>query len=216
MRAAIHQEETPCGQAGVRHFRLGVSGARAAADREGRWRRVPADGYGARRHATTTQIKTQAALCRGIDLVPMARVPANQYHYICARSGCRLHGHHGADGRFGRRSRVHRLLHALSAARTTWRGVRLCARRLRGRRRRRQDQDRQRAYAGDVPDRDRGRHREHRQDRGRCPAWMCCGWATSISPISSASPRSSIIPSTSRRSRSWWRPRRSTTRSWPA
>jgi len=27
-------------------------------------------------------IKTQAALCRGIDLVPMARVPANQYTYI--------------------------------------------------------------------------------------------------------------------------------------
>ena len=35
-------------------------------------------------HAGTTydQIKTQAALCRGIDVVPMARVPANQYHYI--------------------------------------------------------------------------------------------------------------------------------------
>lgn len=35
-------------------------------------------------HAGTNydQIKTQAALCRGIDLVPMARVPANQYHYI--------------------------------------------------------------------------------------------------------------------------------------
>lgn len=27
-------------------------------------------------------IKTQAALCRGLDIVPMARVPANQYQYI--------------------------------------------------------------------------------------------------------------------------------------
>ncbi|MGH7186454.1 MAG: aldolase/citrate lyase family protein, partial [Pseudomonadota bacterium] len=27
-------------------------------------------------------IKDQAAACRGIDLVPMARVPTNQYHYI--------------------------------------------------------------------------------------------------------------------------------------
>ena len=27
-------------------------------------------------------LKDQAALCRGIDLVPMARVPTNQYHYI--------------------------------------------------------------------------------------------------------------------------------------
>ncbi len=35
-------------------------------------------------HAGTTYetIKQQAALCRGIDLVPMARVPANQYHDI--------------------------------------------------------------------------------------------------------------------------------------
>lgn len=35
-------------------------------------------------HAGTTYetIKDQAALCRGLDLVPMARVPANQYHYI--------------------------------------------------------------------------------------------------------------------------------------
>ena len=35
-------------------------------------------------HAGTNydQIKTQAQLCRGIDLVPMARVPTNQYHYI--------------------------------------------------------------------------------------------------------------------------------------
>lgn len=35
-------------------------------------------------HAGTNydQIKTQAALCRGIDLVPMARVPTNQYQYI--------------------------------------------------------------------------------------------------------------------------------------
>ena len=29
-----------------------------------------------------TNLKDQAALCRGLDLVPMARVPANQYHYI--------------------------------------------------------------------------------------------------------------------------------------
>lgn len=28
------------------------------------------------------QIKAQAALCRGIGIVPMARVPANQYNYI--------------------------------------------------------------------------------------------------------------------------------------
>ena len=27
-------------------------------------------------------LKDQSALCRGIDLVPMARVPTNQYHYI--------------------------------------------------------------------------------------------------------------------------------------
>jgi len=35
-------------------------------------------------HAGTSYetIKDQAALCRGIDLVPMARVPTNQYHYI--------------------------------------------------------------------------------------------------------------------------------------
>jgi len=35
-------------------------------------------------HAGTSYetIKDQAALCRGIGLVPMARVPTNQYHYI--------------------------------------------------------------------------------------------------------------------------------------
>jgi len=35
-------------------------------------------------HAGTSYetLKDQAALCRGLDLVPMARVPANQYHYI--------------------------------------------------------------------------------------------------------------------------------------
>ncbi len=35
-------------------------------------------------HAGTSYetLKEQAALCRGLDLVPMARVPANQYHYI--------------------------------------------------------------------------------------------------------------------------------------
>lgn len=35
-------------------------------------------------HAGTSYetIKDQVAFCRGIDLVPMARVPANQYHYI--------------------------------------------------------------------------------------------------------------------------------------
>ena len=35
-------------------------------------------------HAGTNydQIKNQAALCRGINVVPMARVPANQYQYI--------------------------------------------------------------------------------------------------------------------------------------
>ena len=27
-------------------------------------------------------LKTQIALCRGLDLVPMCRIPANQYHYI--------------------------------------------------------------------------------------------------------------------------------------
>lgn len=32
--------------------------------------------------ATFETIKEQAALCRGIDIVPMARVPANQYTYI--------------------------------------------------------------------------------------------------------------------------------------
>jgi 2-keto-3-deoxy-L-rhamnonate aldolase RhmA len=35
-------------------------------------------------HAGTSYetLKEQAALCRGLALVPMARVPANQYHYI--------------------------------------------------------------------------------------------------------------------------------------
>jgi 2-keto-3-deoxy-L-rhamnonate aldolase RhmA len=35
-------------------------------------------------HSGTTydQIKTQMALCRGLDLVPMVRVPTNQYQYI--------------------------------------------------------------------------------------------------------------------------------------
>src|SRR5215831_16760608 len=35
-------------------------------------------------HAGTTydQIKTQTALCRGLDLEPMVRVPTNQYQYI--------------------------------------------------------------------------------------------------------------------------------------
>ncbi len=35
-------------------------------------------------HAGTSYetIKDQVALCRGIDLVPMVRVPTNQYHYI--------------------------------------------------------------------------------------------------------------------------------------
>ena len=35
-------------------------------------------------HAGTSYetLKQQCALCRGLDLVPMARVPANQYHYI--------------------------------------------------------------------------------------------------------------------------------------
>jgi 2-keto-3-deoxy-L-rhamnonate aldolase RhmA len=31
---------------------------------------------------TYDQIKTQMALCRGLDLVPMVRVPTNQYQYI--------------------------------------------------------------------------------------------------------------------------------------
>jgi len=39
-------------------------------------------------HAGTSYetLKEQAALCRGLDLVPMARVPANQYHIVsCTR-----------------------------------------------------------------------------------------------------------------------------------
>jgi 2-dehydro-3-deoxyglucarate aldolase/4-hydroxy-2-oxoheptanedioate aldolase len=37
-------------------------------------------------------IKTQAQLCRGIDLVPMARVPANQYTYIARALDCGMMG----------------------------------------------------------------------------------------------------------------------------
>ena len=37
-------------------------------------------------------IKTQAQLCRGIDLVPMARVPANQYTYIARALDCGVMG----------------------------------------------------------------------------------------------------------------------------
>ena len=37
-------------------------------------------------------IKTQTQLCRGIDLVPMARVPANQYTYIARALDCGVMG----------------------------------------------------------------------------------------------------------------------------
>jgi 2-dehydro-3-deoxyglucarate aldolase/4-hydroxy-2-oxoheptanedioate aldolase len=42
--------------------------------------------------ATFDTIKTQAQLCRGIDLVPMARVPANQYTYIARALDCGMMG----------------------------------------------------------------------------------------------------------------------------
>ncbi len=42
--------------------------------------------------ASFDTIKTQAQLCRGIDLVPMARVPANQYTYIARALDCGMMG----------------------------------------------------------------------------------------------------------------------------
>lgn len=42
--------------------------------------------------ATFDMIKTQAQLCRGLDLVPMARVPANQYTFIARALDCGVMG----------------------------------------------------------------------------------------------------------------------------
>ena len=92
-------------------------------------------------HAGTNydQIKTQAALCRGIDVVPMARVPANQYQYISRALDVGCMGIMAPMVGLGGGGRVHRLVHALSAARAARRRVRLRARRLRRRRHGRED-----------------------------------------------------------------------------
>ena len=79
-------------------------------------------------------LKSQFASCRGLDLVPMARVPRGEYHFIARALDV------GALGvmvpMVGTRAEaeLHRLVHALSAAGPAGRGIRLCARRLSGRR----------------------------------------------------------------------------------
>jgi hypothetical protein len=47
-------------------------------------------------------LKAQFAFCRGLDLVPLMRVPSDDYHHIARALGIWCDGHHGAYGRNGR------------------------------------------------------------------------------------------------------------------
>ena len=87
-------------------------------------------------------LKTQFALCRGLRLVPMVRVPRGEYHFIARALDVGAMGVMVPMVGTRRRGRAHRRVHALSAAGTPRRSVRLRARRLRRRRRRRQDRAR--------------------------------------------------------------------------
>ena len=100
-------------------------------------------------------LKNQFALCRGLGIVPMVRVPRGEYHFIARALDVGALGVMVPMVGTADEARAHRRLHALSAARTARRGVRLRARRLRGRRRRRENRRAARADDGDPADRDR-------------------------------------------------------------
>jgi 2-dehydro-3-deoxyglucarate aldolase/4-hydroxy-2-oxoheptanedioate aldolase len=129
-------------------------------------------------------LKTQFALCRGLPLVPMVRVPRGEYHFIARAPRRGRARRHGADGEHGCRSRCHRRLYALPAARPPGRRVRLCARRLRRRRRRGQGRRAQRAHDGDTADRNPRRARQRRRRSPPCRASTRCGSGISISRTS--------------------------------
>ncbi len=50
-------------------------------------------------------LKMQFALCRGLGIVPMVRVPRGEYHFIARALDVGAHGRDGADGRNGRGGR---------------------------------------------------------------------------------------------------------------
>ena len=111
-------------------------------------------------------LKTQFALCRGLDIVPMVRVPRGEYHFIARALDVGAHGRDGADGR-----------HAPKRPRTSCRAraIRRPGRRgaafgfahddYQGGDVARQDRRAPRAHAGDPADRNR---RGARQRRGDC------------------------------------------------
>lgn len=59
-------------------------------------------------------IKTQCALCQGLELVPMARVPAIEYTYFARALDAGAMGD-GAHGWHGGRGALHGVVHTLSA-----------------------------------------------------------------------------------------------------
>ena len=48
-------------------------------------------------------IKSQVACCRGLDVVPMVRVPRGDYHFLARALDVGSSGRDGADGRFAPR-----------------------------------------------------------------------------------------------------------------
>ncbi len=158
------QERTAKGRA--RHRRDGVRmlRSRSAADMQERRCRVRPVRHGAHR------------LRLRIAEDPARALPRTGHRADGARSARRISLHrprprhrrirrHGADGGDARRGRIHRLVLALPAAGTPRRGIRICARRLPGRRRRRQDGCAAPAHDDDRADRDRRRSRQRRGDR---------------------------------------------------
>ena len=110
-------------------------------------------------------LKDQVSACRGLPVVPMARVPRGEYHFLAraldiGMKGLMIPMVETAD-------------EAAAIAEATryppvgrrGAGVRLRARRLFRRRPRRQDRARERIESGDRPDRDRARAGKRRCDR---------------------------------------------------
>ncbi len=124
-------------------------------------------------------LKTQFALCRGLPIVPMVRVPRGEYHFIARALDVGAMGVMVPMVGTAEEAARHRRLHALPAAGPPRRRVRLRARRLRRRRRRRQDRGAARANDGDRADRDAPRASPTSRRSPRCPASTRCGSATS-------------------------------------
>ena len=110
-------------------------------------------------------LKMQFALCRGLDIVPMVRVPRGEYHFIARALDVGAMGIMVPMVGTAEEAAHIVVVHALSAGRPARRGVRLRARRLPGRRRRGQDGRAARTHDGDPADRDRRRPAQRRGDR---------------------------------------------------